>query len=72
LGRTVLNIANMVNKMKKEWNKPKLIVVMRGSREENVLAVCKSDNSSGPDSYNISCMLGLETGCENCNATMPS
>jgi hypothetical protein len=58
--------------MKKEWNKPQLIVVTRGSGEENVLAACKGNNSSGPDSYNISCMLGLEIGCENCNANMPS
>jgi hypothetical protein len=55
--------------MKKEWNKPQLVVVTRGSREENVLSVCKGNNSTGPDGFDISCMLGLEIGCENCSNT---
>ena len=55
--------------MKKEWNKPQLVVVTRGSREENVLSVCKGNNSTGPDRFDTLCMLGLELGCENCSNT---
>jgi hypothetical protein len=58
--------------MKKEWKKPQMIVVMRGSREENVLTVCKWDNTSGPVFDNNYCMIGVPSGCTTCNSTMPS
>jgi hypothetical protein len=36
--------------MKKEWQEPKLIVLMRGRTEENVLSSCKTAGSgaAGP------------------------
>ena len=36
--------------MKKEWKKPKLVVLVRGRAEENVLSTCKTagSGSSGP------------------------
>lgn len=32
--------------MKKEWQDPDLIVLIRGKLEENVLAVCKTANTN--------------------------
>jgi len=33
---------------KKEWEKPKLVVLYRGRPEEDVLMICKVVNSAGP------------------------
>lgn len=52
--------------------KPQMIVVMRGSSEENVLTICKWDNSSGPVIINDFCMMDYPSGCTTCDATMPS
>jgi len=37
---------------KKPWTKPQLIVLGRGTPEENVLAGCKHGGNSGPGSNN--------------------
>jgi hypothetical protein len=34
--------------MKKEWKKPQLVVLVRGSAEENVLDSCKIASTAGP------------------------
>jgi hypothetical protein len=34
--------------MKKEWNKPQLVIVVRGVAEENVLDTSKTNVFSGP------------------------
>jgi hypothetical protein len=33
--------------MKKEWKKPQMVVVFRGSTEENVFSACKGPNIVG-------------------------
>ena len=41
--------------MKKEWKKPQLVVVIRGSAEENVLDSCKIASIAGPYSSDGNC-----------------
>ena len=45
--------------MKKEWKKPQLIVVVRGSAEENVLNACKEMGMGGAQSAHTQCALEL-------------
>ena len=56
--------------MKKKWEKPNLVVLLRSSPEEAVLAICKSNNpnspSSGPNNSYDKCADGNKA--ENCNA----
>ena len=35
--------------MKKVWEKPKLVVLVRDKLQERVLAVCKGEGLEGPD-----------------------
>jgi hypothetical protein len=63
----ILSKTEWWNKMKKEWKKPQIIVVTRGSSEENVLDGCKGNNSTGPDLFDTSCNLGFESGCVFCS-----
>ncbi len=52
--------------MKKEWKKPRLVVVQRGSVEESVLIVCKrSDSGTSANVYHSSCVGNVEEGCFN-------
>lgn len=44
--------------MKKEWKKPEISILVRGSAEENVLTVCKS--SANVDDHPDKC--GTESG----------
>ena len=37
---------------KKQWSKPQLIVLGRGTPEENVLAGCKNSGTGGPGGKN--------------------
>jgi hypothetical protein len=45
--------------MKKTWEKPKLIVLVRGRVEENVLSSCKTSSSgmSGPSISRPQCAI---------------
>jgi hypothetical protein len=43
------------SEMKKIWEKPKLIILLRGRPEEFVLAGCKMANSTGPLFNNNAC-----------------
>ena len=45
--------------MKKVWKKPKLIVLVRGKAEENVLSSCKTSTSgmSGPNISRPRCAI---------------
>ena len=52
--------------MRKTWQKPKLIVLVRGRPEERVLGDCKSaEDSGGPSSDEGDC---IENGlnCDDC------
>jgi hypothetical protein len=54
------------HKIKKQWKQPTLIRLVRGSREENVLVVCKVDGGiSGPDNDDHIC--GANSSCGKCN-----
>lgn len=55
---------------KKTWQKPKLIILVRGRPEEMVLSACKTSTSSGAaGSKNVGC---TRAPCRNCNAMVPS
>lgn len=41
--------------MKKEWKKPQLVIVIRGSAEENVLNACKIASTPGPFASDDNC-----------------
>lgn len=44
---------------KKEWEKPQLIILLKGEPEENVLAGCKMNHTpSGPQGAYNACMRG--------------
>lgn len=63
-GSVKLMEKNNLNIAKPKWDKPKLIVLMRGKQEEEILAVCKSDGSGlGPSSGYPGCMWG----CGDCS-----
>ena len=56
--------------MKKEWKKPLLTVVVRGSAEENVLGACKT--GAAPPYYSpvqsaASCTQLVAFNCEACS-----
>jgi hypothetical protein len=55
-------------KEKREWGKPKLIILTRGKPEEGVLAGCKSSSiCCGPWDVEWWCRQDTPTGCINCN-----
>ena len=54
---------------KQQWEKPELIVLVRGTSEEAVLTSCKSvpaDATAGPDSTDHGC--GSSKSPDNCGA----
>ena len=49
--------------MKREWQKPKILVLVRGKAEENVLSACKGDGvTSSQDGASV-CHDGAMTPC---------
>ncbi len=53
--------------MKKEWKKPQLVVVVRGSDEERVLSGCKSFLAGGPLATDLNCIgLAVPAACLSC------
>ena len=58
--------------MKKLWQTPELIVLMRGKPEEVVLSVCKLDSPSalnGPYIEYAMCGIEISAGvCDPCNS----
>jgi len=55
---------------KPKWGKPKLIVLVRGDRQESVLVGCKQ--GSQPGSNSSSDMECRTSSCTNCNARSSS
>ena len=52
---------------KKAWNRPELIVIVRGGREENaVLVTCKSGTSSSMNGSYVSCGGPGPSECSEC------
>ena len=53
---------------KTKWEKPKLIVLLKGNPEENVLAACKSPSGiTGPQNSYRGCQWSQKFGCKKCN-----
>jgi len=58
---------------KKKWGKPKLIVLVKGAKEEMVLLACKEGNTgSGPGSLESRCLSNFGPCSANCSSTSPS
>ncbi len=54
--------------MKKQWQKPKLIVLGRGKAEESVLTACKGNNQPSSMNYNYNgCMKQGNCRMESCS-----
>jgi hypothetical protein len=64
----------LVSSAKMNWTKPQLIVLTRGTPEENVLAHCKTmnPNQAVQGSRDLiqqdTCASGVEGNCRNCQA----
>lgn len=57
--------------MKREWTRPELTVLVRGTREELVLAVCKGGAMSGP-SNDVDVCRGVGQDCPDCSGVTTS
>ncbi len=57
---------------KKKWEKPELVVLVRGRPEEGVLATCKEGYVAGSGSGSYSTHGKCLDACSACNATAPS
>ena len=53
---------------KKKWEKPKLIILLRGVQEESVLYTCKTSWNPGPNANDWGC----SDSCCMCSAPTPS
>ena len=58
-------------KVKKQWQKPELIVLVRSNPEEAVLLACKGGISDSANNSDGGCM-GIDMACNNCLSTTPS
>lgn len=59
--------------MRKEWEKPQLVVLTRGKPEEAVLGACKvAIPSPGPGSDNAVFCIYPPNPCSACSDTSPS
>jgi hypothetical protein len=59
---------------RKKWITPQLIVLGRGTPEENVLAGCKTSKLSGMNALKTGCskQLGKSCSAQKCNAISTS
>ena len=54
--------------MKKVWEKPKLVALVRSKPEESVLDVCKTiDLPAGPGNMADGCGISPDIGCWSCD-----
>ncbi len=63
------NVLRKGCKMRKTWQKPKLVVLVRGRPEEYVLGPCKDsepDTTNGPMIEQVDCIQNLVT-CDPCS-----
>jgi len=60
--------------MKKDWRKPQLAIVARGSAEENVLDSCKVNGGAiqGPSTVAAKCYERPTAFCSYCYGPTPS
>jgi len=59
---------------RKKWIQPQLIVLGRGTPEENVLAGCKTSKLAGSAATKVSCKKfnGAKTKCNQANCSVIS
>jgi|GEM_PF-390934 len=62
---------NMEDKRKK-WTTPQLIVLGRGTPEENVLAGCKTSTLTGPSATIVSCKKKTGKTCASTKCSVIS
>lgn len=55
-----------MERTKKAWHQPRLTVLVRGRRDERVLAGCKVDQGQGPTGGNSQCMGDGPQLCSSC------
>jgi hypothetical protein len=54
--------------MKEPWERPELVVLVRGRPEESVLIACKTANRAGPEDGQAQCNLPQALGdCRTCS-----
>jgi hypothetical protein len=60
-----------MDKAKKKWVQPELIVLVRRKPEERVLDGCKTGHAEGPENVDWGCVTYVDwcTGCDNYSAT---
>jgi hypothetical protein len=59
--------------IRKQWTKPQLIVLSKGTPEENVLVACKSATHAGEHASPGTCAtVGLSSGVHCCNTVASS
>jgi len=52
--------------MKREWLQPELVVLVKGTAGEDILAGCKESGTVGPDSVAGGCQLIRRGKCKRC------
>jgi hypothetical protein len=56
-------------KIKTRWNKPTLILLIRGESAEKLLVACKiGEGGPGPYQTDLECMTNDEIGCPDCSS----
>ena len=55
---------------RKKWTTPQLIVLGRGTPEENVLAGCKTATAAGPTGSKTGCVKKIGINCKNTCSTI--
>ena len=61
-----------IKPVKKPWQKPELVVLVRGNPEEAVLTACKVIGSLGYHNTNNSCLLGARLRQHVCSSISAS
>jgi hypothetical protein len=67
-----------MEKIKQKWNRPKLVILVKGgSEQEAVLSACKMGaGGGGPNGVDPAasrdCYLDIGTGCVTCDSSSPS
>jgi len=60
----------VIQKVKKTWKSPELIILIKGRPEERVLSCCKTDTITGPTSNLGNCVVNGQH-CNPCEKLGP-
>lgn len=69
----VISEGGKMERQKKTWEKPQLIILARGTPEESVLENCKTMNPNQPATGQVTtkqdtCAYGQINNCKNCQS----